>query len=55
MEEVKKFARWMIIQTEEVKYTQGPCRRFNNKVYTVDENIYMKIQTEKNITPNLFC
>lgn len=35
--ESKSFAKWMVIHTQEVLHTQAPCRRYKNKVYTVDE------------------
>jgi hypothetical protein len=34
---VKKFARWLIIHTNEVQNTAGACRRYKRKVYNVDE------------------
>lgn len=37
MEESKKFARWLIIHTEDAGFTLGPCRRYKNKVLNVDE------------------
>ena len=42
MEEAKKFARWLIINTQDVD-TDGPCRRYKGKIYNVDElfNIYL--------------
>lgn len=36
MEESKKFARWLIIYTQEVN-TIGACRRYRGKVLNVDE------------------
>lgn len=35
--ESKTFAKWMIIHTDEVLHTQAPCRRYKNKIYTIDE------------------
>ena len=37
MNESIKFGRWLIIHTSEVTNTMGPCRRYKNKVYTIDE------------------
>jgi hypothetical protein len=34
---VKKFAKWLIIHTNEVQNTAGACRRYKRKVYNVDE------------------
>jgi hypothetical protein len=37
MEESKKFARWLIIHTEDAGFTLGPLREYNGKVFNVDE------------------
>lgn len=44
MDEVKKFANWIIIHTEDV-YTIGACRRYKGRIYNVDElyEIFSKI------------
>lgn len=44
MEEAIKFGKWMIIHTEEVGFTQAPCRRYKNMVFTVNElyDIFLK-------------
>jgi hypothetical protein len=36
-EELVKFGRWMVIHTDEVQNTIVPCRRYKNKVFTVEE------------------
>jgi hypothetical protein len=43
---VKKFAKWLVVQTEDAGFTQAPCRRYKNKVYTVDElyDIFANLQ-----------
>jgi hypothetical protein len=43
---VKRFAKWLVIQTEDAGQTQAPCRRYKNKTYTVDElyNIFVDLQ-----------
>lgn len=44
MKEIKQFATWLILYTQEVN-TIGACRRYKNKVYNVDElyDIYISI------------
>lgn len=32
-----RFAKWLAIYTDEEKFTQAPCRRYNKHVYTIDE------------------
>lgn len=46
MDEAKKFVRWILIQTDEVKYTLSPCRRYKGVIYTIDElyQIYSNLQ-----------
>ncbi len=58
MNEQVKFARWVLIQTDEVKHTAGVCRRFKNKQYTIDElfDIYTNIQSKSEnaeLTPHI--
>jgi hypothetical protein len=46
MEEAKKFAKWLILNTKDVD-TVGACRRYKNKIYNVEElyTIYL-LQTK---------
>ena len=46
MNESKKFATWIINHTEEMRFTQGACRRYKNKVYNVNElyDIFISLQ-----------
>ena len=37
MDEAIKFANWLIIHTDDAGFTQAPCRRYKNKVYTTKE------------------
>lgn len=37
MDKTKAFAKWLVGHTDEEKFTQAPCRRYKNKVYTIDE------------------
>lgn len=37
MDKTKAFAKWLVVHTDEEKFTQAPCRRYKNKVYTIDE------------------
>jgi hypothetical protein len=58
MNEQVKFARWVLIQTDEVNHTAGVCRRFKNKQYTIDEifDIYTNIQSKSEnaeLTPHI--
>ena len=48
MNEQVKFARWVLIHTDEAKHTAGVCRRYQNKLYTIDEifDIYTNIQSK---------
>ena len=48
MEESKKFARWIIIHTGEVEDTIGACRRYNGRVYNVDE-LYTIFKEEESL------
>ncbi len=44
-EELIKFGRWLTIQTDEVGYiTAAPCRRYKNRIFTIEElyEIYIK-------------
>jgi hypothetical protein len=45
MEEVKNFAKWIIIHTQDVD-TMGPCRRYKNMIRNIDElyDIYIKLK-----------
>jgi hypothetical protein len=45
MEESKKFAKWIIIHTEDVD-TMGACRRYKGAIYNVDElyEIFITLQ-----------
>lgn len=49
MEEAIKFGKWLTIHTEESKYTLGPCRRYKNVLYTINELyvIYDRLKNEK--------
>jgi hypothetical protein len=58
MNEQVKFARWVLIHTDEVNHTAGVCRRFKNKQYTIDEifDIYTNIQSKSEnveLTPHI--
>jgi antitoxin component YwqK of YwqJK toxin-antitoxin module len=48
MNEQVKFARWVLIHTDEAKHTAGVCRFYKNKLYTIDEifDIYTNIQSK---------
>ena len=48
MNEQVKFARWVLIHTDEAKHTAGVCRYYKNKLYTIDEvfDIYTNIQSK---------
>jgi antitoxin component YwqK of YwqJK toxin-antitoxin module len=48
MNEQVKFARWVLIHTDEAKHTAGVCRYYQNKLYTIDEifDIYTNIQSK---------
>jgi len=37
MNEAKQFAKFLIIHTDEVRFTVGPCRRYKGKVLNIDE------------------
>jgi len=58
MNEQIKFARWILIHTDEVNHTAGVCRRYQNKLYTIDEifDIYTNIQSKSEnaeLTPHI--
>lgn len=48
MDEAKKFARWLILNTKDVD-TIGACRRYKNIIYNVDElyDIYLNLLSPK--------
>ena len=48
MDEAKKFARWLILNTKDVD-TIGACRRYKNIIYNIDElyDIYLKLFSPK--------
>ena len=58
MNEQVKFARWVLIHTDEVNHTTGVCRYYQNKLYTIDEifDIYTNIQSKSEnaeLTPHI--
>jgi antitoxin component YwqK of YwqJK toxin-antitoxin module len=58
MNEQVKFARWVLIHTDEAKHTAGVCRFYKNKLYTIDEifDIYTNIQSKSEnaeLTPHI--
>jgi len=58
MNEQVKFARWVLIHTDEVNHTAGVCRYYQNKLYTIDEifDIYTNIQSKSEnaeLTPHI--
>ena len=58
MNEQIKFARWILIHTDEVNHTTGVCRYYQNKLYTIDEifDIYTNIQSKSEnaeLTPHI--
>jgi antitoxin component YwqK of YwqJK toxin-antitoxin module len=58
MNEQVKFARWVLIHTDEAKHTAGVCRYYQSKLYTIDEifDIYTNIQSKSEkaeLTPHI--
>jgi antitoxin component YwqK of YwqJK toxin-antitoxin module len=58
MNEQVKFARWVLIHTDEVNHTTDVCRYYENKLYTIDEifDIYTNIQSKSEnaeLTPHI--
>ena len=58
MNEQIKFARWVLILTDEANHTAGVCRYYQNKLYTIDEifDIYTSIQSKSEkaeLTPHI--
>ena len=44
MNEQVKFAKWVLIHTDEARHTAGVCRWYKNKLYTLDEIFYIYIK-----------